>query len=468
MRVWFGQTASDAVAVPAETARAGHQAVGWSPVDTEAHAVDADTLGEGAPDERTLGERTLGEHAPAGSGSSESVLVRVTGPDHPGITAGLMNVLANAGAEVYDIEQIVICGQLTLGLAVEVPQGRDLLKDVLLYGWEQGVAVDFDLVSSTPPSQLPGTVVTLLGPHLNPTEVGAAATAIAEAGANIDRITRLSRFPVMSYELLVRDGDVGTLCSNLMRVATEHRTMDVAVQPEGIGRRAQRLIVLDVDSTIIAGEVIDLLAAEAGCLEAVQEITAEAMAGTLDFESSLRERVRLLAGLEESAIERAHANLRYTPGTRTFVRTLQRLGYTLAIVSGGFTAFTDRIAEDLRIHHAHANVLEIVDGRLTGGLVGPIVDRARKATLLREIAEANQVPLSQTVAVGDGANDLDMLSEAGLGIAFNAKPIVSEAADTALTVPYLDAILFVLGIRREDVEAADRSDNHGNGDQSLA
>ena len=396
--------------------------------------------------------------------SSETVLVRITGPDHPGVTAGLMSVLADAGAEVYDIEQIVIRDQLTLGLAVGVPQGRDLLKDVLLFGWEQGMEVDFDLVSNTPSSQLPGTVVTLLGPDLNPTEIGAAATAIADAGANIDRIIRLSRFPVMSYELLVRDGDVGKLRSNLMHTAAAHPNMDIAIQREGIGRRAKRLIVLDVDSTIISDEVIDLLAAEAGCLAAVQQITADAMAGALDFESSLRTRVRLLAGLDEDAVARAHSNLRYTPGTRTFVRTLQRLGYTVAIVSGGFTVFTDRIAEDLRLHHAYANVLEFVDGKLTGELVGPIVDRERKAALLREIAAKDNVPLSQTVAVGDGANDLDMLSEAGLGIAFNAKPIVSEAADTALSVPFLDAILFVLGIRREDVEAADRSDNNGNGD----
>ena len=399
---------------------------------------------------------------------SETVLVRITGPDHPGVTAGLMSVLADAGAEVYDIEQIVIRDQLTLGLAVGVPQGRDLLKDVLLFGWEQGMEVDFDLVSNTPSSQLPGTVVTLLGPDLNPTEIGAAATAIADVGANIDRIIRLSRFPVMSYELLVRDGDVGKLRSNLMHIAAAHPNMDIAIQREGIGRRAKRLIVLDVDSTIIGDEVIDLLAAEAGCLAEVQQITADAMEGALDFESSLRTRVSLLAGLDEDAVARAHSNLRYTPGTRTFVRTLQRLGYTVAIVSGGFTVFTDRIAEDLRLQHAYANVLEFVDGKLTGELVGPIVDRERKAVLLREIAATDNVPLSQTVAVGDGANDLDMLSEAGLGIAFNAKPIVSEAADTALSVPYLDAILFVLGIRREDVEAADRSDNNGDGDQNLA
>ena len=393
----------------------------------------------------------------------ETVVLRVTGPDRPGVTAGLMSILAKAGAKVVDIEQIVICNQLNLGLALEVPEGRDLLKEVLLFGWEQGVIIGFDMVPDTDTERTqPGTVVTLLGPDLNPTEVGAAAAAIADAGANIDRITRLSRFPVMSYEMLVRNGDVAKLRSNLMLASAAHNRMDVAVQPEGIGRRAKRLVVLDVDSTIIVDEVIDLLAEEAGSLEVVQKLTAEAMAGAIDFEVSLRRRVQCLKGLDQSHVARAQSRMRYTPGTRTFARTLRRLGYTMAIVSGGFTVFTDRIAEDLGLEHSYANVLEVVDGKLTGELVGPIVDRERKAECLRSIAEEVNVPLSQTVAVGDGANDLDMLSEAGLGIAFNAKPIVSEAADTALSVPYLDAILFVLGIPREHVEAADRSDGRAD------
>lgn len=393
----------------------------------------------------------------------DTVVMRVTGPDRPGVTAGLMSILADAGAVVVDIEQIVICNQLNLGLALEVPEGRDLLKDVLLFGWEQGMVIGFDMVQNTDtePTQ-PGMVVTLLGLDLNPTEVGAAATAIADAGANIHRITRLSRFPVMSYEMLVRNGDVAKLRSNLMLASATHTGMDIAVQPEGIDRRAKRLVVLDVDSTIIQDEVIDLLAEEAGCLEAVQGLTAEAMAGAIDFEVSLRQRVQYLKGLDQSHIARAQARMRYTPGARTFARTLRRLGYTMAIVSGGFTVFTDRIAEDFRLDHAHANVLEVVDGKLTGELVGPIVDRERKAECLRSIAAQTNVPLSQTVAVGDGANDLDMLSEAGLGIAFNAKPIVTEAADTALSVPYLDAILFVLGIPREHVEAADRRDEQAH------
>ena len=388
----------------------------------------------------------------------QSVLIRVTGPDHPGITAGLMDVLADAGAQVQDIEQIVIREQLTLGIAVLVPEGRDLLRDVLLFGWDQGMEVDFDVVPSASPPKVRGHVVTLLGPELNPTELSAATRAIADAGANIDRIIRLSKYPVMSYELLVRDGDDAKLRSNLLHTAAANPGVDIAIQREGLGRRAKRLVVLDVDSTLIQDEVIDLLAAEAGCLAEVQKITQDAMEGGIDFESSLRMRVRLLGGLDEGAIDRAWANLRYTPGARTFVRTLRRLGFTIAMVSGGFTAFTDRIAADLGIPHAHANVLEIVDGRITGELAGEIVDRQRKATLLEEIAAESHVPLSQTVAVGDGANDLDMLNVAGLGIAFNAKPVVEDAADTALTVPYLDAILFVLGIRREDVEAADEID----------
>jgi phosphoserine phosphatase len=387
----------------------------------------------------------------------QTVLVRVSGPDHPGVTARLMRVLDEAGAEVHDIEQIVIRGQLTLGVVVTVPEGRDLLKDVLLFGWDQGLTIDFDVVPPTPTPLTHGFVVTLVGPDLHPHELAAAATAIADAGANIDRIVRLSRYPVMSYELVVRDGDEGKLRANLLNMSAAHPGVDMAIQPEGLGRRAKRLVVLDVDSTLIQDEVIDLLAAEAGCLEEVRAITRDAMEGGIDFESALRRRVQLLAGLDEAAIERARSGLRLTPGARTFVRTLRRLGYRIAIVSGGFTAFTDPLRTELGIHHAHANELEIVDGRLTGELVGALVDRERKATLLTEIAAAEDVPLSQTVAVGDGANDLDMLSIAGLGIAFNAKPIVEEVADTAITVPYLDAVLFLLGIRREDIEAADRS-----------
>lgn len=392
----------------------------------------------------------------------QTVLIRVTGPDHPGITATLMSVLDEAGAEIDDIEQIVIRGQLTLGIAVDIPKGRDLLKEVLLFGWEQGVEIDFEILADAPAMAEQGHVVTLLGPDLSPAELADATGAISSAGANISRIIRLSRYPVMSYELLVHHGDGQELRASLMRAAAANPGLDIAVQREGLGRRAKRLVVLDVDSTLIQDEMIDLLAAEAGRLDDVRKITADAMAGGVDFEVSLGKRLEMLAGLDAEAIDRAWKRLRYTPGARTFTRTLRRLGYTIVIVSGGFTAFTDRVRDDLGIDHAFANELEIVDGRITGKLVGPVVDRARKAQLLREIAADAGIPLAQTVAVGDGANDLDMLSTAGLGIAFNAKPIVEQAADTALSVPYLDAILFVLGIKREEVEAADASDVAGS------
>jgi phosphoserine phosphatase len=213
-----------------------------------------------------------------------------------------------------------------------------------------------------------------------------------------------------------------------------------------------------MDSTLIQNEIIEMLASEAGVEDEVRDITSRAMAGELDFEHALRQRVRLLAGLDAATVERAYDRIALTPGARTFVRTLKRLGMKVAVVSGGFTEFADRLKAQLALDHAAANTLEIVDGVVTGELLGPIVDRPGKAAVLIAIAELEDIPLEQVVAIGDGANDIDMLSVAGLGIAFNAKAIVKEAADTAVSVPYLDAILFLLGIRREDIEAADAAE----------
>ncbi|MFV0259619.1 MAG: phosphoserine phosphatase SerB, partial [Acidimicrobiales bacterium] len=229
---------------------------------------------------------------------------------------------------------------------------------------------------------------------------------------------------------------------------------DLAVHRQGIGRRTKRLVVLDVDSTLIQDEAIELLADVAGAGDEVAAITARAMAGELDFAASLDKRLATVAGLSADALDQVNARIRLTPGARTFIRTLSFLGYRTAIVSGGFTSVTDYLAAELGIDHAHANALEVVDGRLTGRVVGPIVDRQGKAALVRRIAEAESIPLDQVVAVGDGANDLDMLRLAGLGIAFNARAIVRDAADASVNVPYLDAILFVLGITREEVEEA--------------
>lgn len=389
-----------------------------------------------------------------------SLLLRVSGPDRPGITADLMTLLDLSGVEVQDLEQVLVRGHLTLAAAVSDPgDGGAALSELL-----SRLASSRDLrvvVGPAPAAPSPtGRIdaVTVLGhaleTPLSPTEIAAVAAAINGAGGNIDRIVRLARYPVYAYEFRVTGADGPSLTRHLGEAATTHR-LDVALQPAGLERRAKRLVVLDVDSTLIRDEVIELLAEEAGCAEEVHAVTLRAMAGELDFERSLRERVRRLRGLDEAALERARRRMRLTPGARTFVRTLKRLGYTVGIVSGGFTHFTDGLAAELGVDHARANVLEIVDGRLTGEVVGDVVDRAAKARFLRSFAEAEGIPLSQTVAVGDGANDLDMLAGAGLGIAFNAKPLVQEAADTTVNVPYLDAILFVLGVTRDEVEWAE-------------
>lgn len=388
-----------------------------------------------------------------------SVLVRVSGPDHPGITTDLMTVLDLTGTEVQDLEQVLVRGHLTLAAVVKSPAGLDDLRSALdHFASERHLRVEVDAVPSASTDTDSVDAVTVLGHELetalSPAELGAVAAGIAAAGGNIDRIVRLARYPVHAYEFRVTGAHPVSLRTYLAQSAAAHR-LDIAVQPEGLGRRAKRLVVLDVDSTLIQDEVIELLAAEAGCSDEVRELTRGAMAGELDFESALRRRVALLEGLDLEALDRARDAMRLTPGARTFVRTLKRLGYTVGIVSGGFTHFTDRLADELDLDHAVANHLEIKDGRLTGQVTGPVVDRRRKAELLAEFAAAEDIPLSQAVAVGDGANDLDMLSVAGLGIAFNAKPVVQEAADTTVNVPYLDAILFVLGVTRDEVVRAD-------------
>ncbi|NUR05481.1 MAG: phosphoserine phosphatase SerB [Nocardioidaceae bacterium] len=386
----------------------------------------------------------------------KTLLITLTGTDRPGVTSTVFGTVAAFGVEVLDIEQIVLRGRLVLGVLVTAPRDWKALRDAV-----QRVAADLDMQVEVdrgtgdnrrrPEGR---SHVTVLGTPLRPAAMAAIAGRIADTGANIDRIERMARYPVTAIELHVSGADPDRLRRMLSEEAAR-QSVDVAVQPASLLRHGMRLVVMDVDSTLVQGEVIEMLAEQAGCLDRVREVTEAAMRGELDFEESLRERVALLEGLEAAALDRVHDALTLAPGARTLVRTLKRLGYRFAIVSGGFAQVTDRIAADLGIDFAAANELEVADGRLTGRIVGPVVDRAGKAEALRRFARQAGVSEAATVAVGDGANDLDMLTAAGLGIAFNAKPVVQRAADTAVNVPYLDAIVYLLGISREEVEAAD-------------
>ncbi|WP_370324512.1 phosphoserine phosphatase SerB [Euzebya sp.] len=391
-----------------------------------------------------------------------ALLITVTGRDRPGLTSRLCAELARADARILDMEQVVIQDRLVLGILVSPGGDVDPVREALeAVAAEHGVSCEVEQVSHRRPERrdpVDRHHVSILGQPLRPGAIADITAAIAAVGGNIERIERLSRYPIMSFELLVSGvADTAVLKGSVGPAAAAAR-VDVAVQRAGLHRRAKRLIVFDVDSTLVDGEVIELLAAHAGCAEEVAEITERAMRGELDFEQSLRARVALLEGCPASAVDHVRSHLRLTPGARTVIRTLSRLGFVTAIVSGGFTQVTDALAADLGVDYAYANTLEIVDGTLTGGLVGPVVDRQAKARHLEQVAAREGVPLSQTVAVGDGANDLDMLSRAGLGIAFNAKPVVREQAEVAVNVPYLDAVLFLLGITREEIERADAED----------
>ena len=295
--------------------------------------------------------------------------------------------------------------------------------------------------------------VVALGNPLSPTAIAAIASAIASQGGNIERIQRTASYPITAIEFIVSGANQLSIRQCLAEVTTTH-SVDIAVSPGGLMRWAKKLVVMDVDSTLIQQEVIELLAAKAGVESEVTAITESAMRGEIDFAESLISRVALLKGLPKSVIEDVQREIVLTPGARTLVQTLHTLGHSVALVSGGFTEVIKPIVEDLKIQHYRANSLEIVDGKLTGKVAGPIIDRAAKATALREFAAIEGVTLEQTIAIGDGANDLDMISIAGLGIAFNAKPAVKAAADSSVSAPYLDSVLYLLGITREEVEEA--------------
>jgi phosphoserine phosphatase len=403
--------------------------------------------------------------------SRTTLLITLTGRDRPGVTSRLFGILAKHPLTVMDIEQVVIRGRLVLGVLLGCDAPPDLTGIHLAV---TSLADDLGLEAeiTTGPGDPPGRSgrsassaawrrrlhVTLLGSPLTPGAITTIAGQIAASGANIDRIWRLAQRPVTCIEMDVSGGDPVVLRTDLAQAAATHG-VDVAVQRGGLHRRAMRLIVMDVDSTLIQDEVIDLLAARAGCAAEVAKVTEAAMRGQLDFTASLRERVALLAGLSADELDDVRRELRLTPGARTLIGTLGRLGYKFGLVSGGFTQVIGPLADSLGIDYVAANELEIAGGKLTGRVSGPVVDRAGKASALRKFAELAGVPLSQTVAVGDGANDLDMIAAAGLGVAFNAKPVVRDAADTSLSFPHLDAVLYLLGIPRDEIDEIEATDS---------
>ena len=388
-------------------------------------------------------------------------LILVSGVDSPGITRALFETLAPFAVTILDIEQVVIRERLILTALISLNPDHAQAIEADLNECAEKLSVDiatsFGAQEGASIAAKTGLVhVVILTTELHPRSIAAVAEAISAQQGNIERIHRTASYPITAIELTVSGANTSKLRQSLAAVSNEF-SIDIAVSPGGLMRWAKKLVVLDVDSTLIQQEVIELLAAHAGVEPQVREITERAMRGELDFKQSLEARVALLAGLPEKVISDVREQIVLTPGARTLVDTLHKLGHNLAVVSGGFTAVIEPILKDLGISHYRANTLEVINGKLTGKVIGDVIDRAAKAVALRDFAKTVGVELEQTIAIGDGANDLDMIAIAGMGIAFNAKPAVKAAADSSVSAPYLDSVLYLLGISREDIEEAGAS-----------
>ncbi|MFJ2483650.1 phosphoserine phosphatase SerB [Pseudomonas sp. NPDC087598] len=399
----------------------------------------------------------------------EIVLINITGVDRPGLTAAITGVLAQGGVNILDIGQAVIHDTLSFGILVEIPdseQGKSVLKDILFKGYELDQQVRFTPVSEEDYQQWVGNqgkkrhIVTLLTRKVTAGQLQAVSAITAKYGLNIDHIDRLSgRMPLdtpadkgkgcIEFSVRGEAADPQALRAEFLSVAQE-LNVDIAFQEDSLFRRNRRLAVFDMDSTLIEAEVIDELAKAAGVGEQVSAITERAMAGELDFRASFKERLALLKGLDVSVLDSIGASLRLTEGAETLFAELKRLGYKTAILSGGFTYFAKQLQAKLGIDYVFANELEVVDGKCTGVAIEPIVDAQRKADLLKELAHKEGLRLEQTIAVGDGANDLPMLAIAGLGVAFRAKPLVKQSAKQAISTLGLDGVLYLLGFRDRD------------------
>ncbi|HEX8589930.1 phosphoserine phosphatase SerB [Pseudomonas sp.] len=403
----------------------------------------------------------------------EIVLINITGEDRPGLTAAITGVLAQGGVNILDIGQAVIHDALSFGLLVEIPAteaGASVRQNVQATVDELGQQVRFTQVGEADYQHwVDGQgkarhIVTLLTRKVTAEQLQTVSAITAKYGLNIDRIDRLSgRMPLdmptekskgcIEFSVRGEPVDPQQMQAEFLHVAQE-LNVDIAFQQDSLFRRNRRLAVFDMDSTLIEAEVIDELAKAHGVGDRVSEITERAMRGELDFRASFKERLALLKGLDVKVLDEIGASLRLTEGAETLFAELKRLGYKTAILSGGFTYFARQLQARLGIDYIFANELEVVDGKCTGNAVEPIVDAQRKADLLRELASKEGLSLEQTIAVGDGANDLPMLAIAGLGVAFRAKPLVKQSAKQAISTLGLDGVLYLLGLRDREGRSA--------------
>ena len=378
-------------------------------------------------------------------------LILLTGKDRPGIFQSLLDALKDFSISIIDIEQVVIRGRLILTVLISLDPAHKAAIVNDLEKVEQKLNVDIAVDFTDEPREEPTPVqahVVLIGQRITPKSVNDLAKAILSFGANIDGIKRNSKEPVTAIEFDLSSTTpiaIQSLQRQLVEVAGKFG-LDLAVQAAGLTRRAKRLVIMDMDSTLIQQEVIDLLAVHAGKSNEVREITELAMNGEIEFKEALAKRVQLLAGLPETIFEKVRSELTLSPGAESLIETLHKIGHKVGVVSGGFIEVIEPLLKKLNIDYSKANSLEIVNGKLTGKLVGAVVDRLGKQKALEEFAAREKIPLEQTVAIGDGANDIDMLATAGLGVAYNAKPSVREAADVMITTPHLDTVLYLMGI----------------------